>query len=283
MKTTYLLLVSAVLVCCGENEGARDAQQIAAAMAVPQPMLASYAPIDKNLEEEAIDSDVLPAMRRKLIRNGRITFRTKDVTQTKIALSKICALLHAYLSNETQRDDSKALFYSQTIRVPESGFNELMAKIEMQAHHIDHRTVDTDDVTEEYIDIESRLKAKLALEKRYLDLLSKAQKVDELLQVEKEMSTVRGDIESMQGSLNYMRNRIAYSTLEVTYYEEKVITTDFGFASRVTKSLKTGWDDVLTFLVSATAVWPTGLSVIVMLIMGMKYWKKRKKRLAIGS
>lgn len=285
MRTTYLLLLPVALVCCTQNENAPDSQTRHVMMAPPA-MKASYAPISEEsyaVVDEVAAIDALKITERKLIRNGRIEFRTKDVAHTKTELSKICESLQAYVSNDTQRDDKEILSYSQTIRVPESGFDSLLAKIEKLAQHIDHSNINTDDVTEEYIDLEGRLKAKLALEKRYLDLLSKAYKVSELLQIEKEMSTVRGDIESMQGSLNYMRNRVAYSTLDVTYYEEKVIAADPGFASHVAKSLQHGWEDALAFIVKAITLWPMVLVGVVPVAVGMRVWKRRKKRLVTGN
>ena len=206
MKIKYLLVLPAALACCTQND---EVRAISAPMAPPA-MKMSYAPLNVNSYETTEETaDEVPLItERKLIRNGRIDFRTKNVAQTKAALSKICEALHAYVSNETQRDDTAILSYSETIRVPETGFDSLLAKTEKLAKHIDGLNIETNDVTDEYIDLESRLKAKRALEKRYLDLLSKAHKVEELLQIEKEMSTVRRDIESMQGSLKNMHNRI---------------------------------------------------------------------------
>ncbi len=278
MRTIYLLLLSVVLVCCGQNEKARVSELNFRDMA-PLPVVeASYAPInEKSYEADAMAvSDAVQITERKLIRKGRIDFKTKDVARTKVELTQLCESLHAYLSSETQRDGIEQLSYSQTIRVPESGFDELLAKTEKLAQHIDHRDVDTEDVTEEYIDIESRLKTKLALEKRYMDLLNKAHKLEELLQVEKEMSTVREEIESMQGRLNYLRNRVAYSTLNVTYYEEKVVATEFGFGARLARSLGSGWEDVLAFVENVIGAWPVVLVSGVMLLIGVRAWKRRR-------
>jgi hypothetical protein len=277
MRITYLLLLSIVLVCCTQKEAAIDNPQIVALMSPPPAISEAPEPMDMPV------SDDVQITQRKLIRSGRIEFRTQDVARTKTELSKICESVHAYLSNETQRDTREILSYSQTIRVPESGFDELLTNTEKLAQHINHRSVETDDVTEEYIDIESRLKAKRELEKRYLELLNKAQKVDDLLQIETEMSKVRSDIESMQGRLNYLRNRVAYSTLNVTYYEEKVVTAEFGFTSQVVTSLGRGWEDFLAFVVRALAAWPMGLVGVMMVTIGMKYWNRRKKRLATKS
>ena len=74
--------------------------------------------------------------------------------------------------------------------------------------------IDSQDVTEEYIDITARLKTKKELEARYLELLKKANKVEEIVSIEKEIGNLRSDIESIEGRLRYINNAVAYSTLD---------------------------------------------------------------------
>jgi hypothetical protein len=92
------------------------------------------------------------------------------------------------------------------------------------------------------------------MESRYLELLKKAKTVNEMLDIERYITEVRTDIESMEGKLKYMQDRISLSTLEVTYYEK--IDVDYGFGSRFAGSLNNGWQNLLVVIVGLANIWP---------------------------
>ena len=75
-----------------------------------------------------------------------------------------------------------------------------------------------------------------------------------MLSIESQLGSVRAEIESMEGRLNYLNNQVAFSTIKVSYYELTGI--NFGFASKFVYSLKNGWDNLLTFLIAVVNVWP---------------------------
>jgi len=132
-------------------------------------------------------------------------------------------------------------------------------------------------VTEQFIDVEARLKTKKELEIRYKEILKQAKTVQDIVSIESQIASVRSEIESMEGRLNYLKNQVAFSTLNVTYYE--TIGTDFGFASKFIESLKGGWDNLLAFIIFMINLWPfvLGLSIVVVWI-----WRKRMKRKSSG-
>jgi len=246
-------------------------------MSVAPPSLqASNANFDMVAEmvvSENKDEKPIKPTERKLIRNGRLYFKTKDVKQTKNELDKLCQSLQAYISNETQNALEDGISYSQKIRVPANRFDELVQRTEQLAERVEERSIDTQDVTEEFIDVESRLKTKKELEKRYLDLLNKGRNVEELLSIERELANVRGDIESMEGKLNYLKNQVAFSTLDVTYYQQK--EKDFGFGSRLANSLGMGWINFLSLIIGVMAIWPFVVIGAVGIIWFMRSQKKR--------
>ncbi len=129
----------------------------------------------------------------------------------------------------------------------------LLNKISESADKLDSRNVDLLDVTEEYIDIDARIKTKKELEDRYKELLKQATKVDEILNIEKEIGQLRTEIESVEGRMKYLKDRISFSTLTVTYYQKT--TSAFRFTSKFGQALKTGWDGFLWFLIGLTHLW----------------------------
>jgi len=102
-------------------------------------------------------------------------------------------------------------------------------------------------VTEEFIDIQARIKTKKELENRYKELLAKANTVEELLSIEKELGTLRTEIESIEGRLKYLQDRVSLSSLTIEYYE--LTTSSFRFIPKLGKSFVTGWNWFLSFIV----------------------------------
>ena len=163
--------------------------------------------------------------------------------------------------------------YSQLIRVPADQFDALIARIEPLAVKIENKNINTEDVTEQFMDVEVRLQTKKELEARYREILKQAKTVEEIVSIESQIANVRSEIESMEGRLKYLKNQVAFSTLNVTYYE--TIGIDFGFASKFVQSLKGGWDNLLAFIIYLVTLWPfvLGLSALV-----FWFWRKRIKR-----
>jgi hypothetical protein len=266
MKIKYLLVMAILFAGC-DRRMKLESKEI--------PPSVANAAWEETADEIVAFNEEQPdvAVERKLIRNGRLHFKTKDIKQTRTELDKLCQSLNAYISTETQNTLGDGLMYSQKIRVPANRFDELLQKTEQLAEKVEERSIDTQDVTEEFIDVESRLKTKKELERRYLDLLNKGRNVEELLSIERELAEVRGDIEAMEGKLNYLKNQVAFSTLDVSYYEQK--GKDFGFCSRLAGSLGTGWTNLLEFLIGVMAIWPFVLILAIGIVWFMK-WQKKK-------
>ena len=130
------------------------------------------------------------------------------------------------------------------------------------------------DVSEEFIDHEARLRTKKEVESRYREILKQAKTVQEILSVETEIGNIRSEIESIEGRLKYLSDQVSMSTLNITYYQKT--GTDFGFASKFVQALKSGWDILLIFIIGIVNLWPF---IIIASIFGLLYrrWKKGKR------
>ncbi|MEQ1585239.1 MAG: DUF4349 domain-containing protein [Cyclobacteriaceae bacterium] len=217
------------------------------------------------------------SVERKLIRDGQLDFKTADVKKTKIEIEKISKELNGYISSENENNYDNRLQYTQTIRVPADQFDNLIKRIEPLANKIENKSINTQDVTEEFIDVEARLNTKKELEARFREILKQAKTVEEIVSIESQIANVRAEIESMEGRLKYLQNQVSYSTLNVSYYE--IIGTDFGFASKFVESIKGGWDNLLSFMIFLITLWPfvVGLTAFVF------WWVRRRKRRALKS
>ena len=110
-----------------------------------------------------------------------------------------------------RRDDTTLV-----IRVPAEKFDDLLKRIEKLGDVL-HRNVVAEDVTEQYMDAEVRLKNARAVRDRLQQLLEKATKVEDSLAIEKELTRIGNDIETLEGKLKYLRDRARYSTITVSF------------------------------------------------------------------
>jgi hypothetical protein len=217
------------------------------------------APLSQSLQE------------RKLIRNGTIEFEVDDVKKTKADITAICNELNAYSSNESENNYGDRLVFQLTIRVPAQKFDDLLNRLEGLAEKVENKNITTDDVTEEFIDVEARMHTKKQLEVRYLEILKQARSVEDILSVESQLANVRSEIESMEGRLKFLKNQVAFSTLHLSFYE--TIGTDFAFFSKFGRSIIKGWENLLSFIIFLFTLWPFAIAVGV-----ASFWWMRKKR-----
>jgi hypothetical protein len=166
------------------------------------------------------------------------------------------------------------LVVSIIIRVPSSQYDSMVESIERVGEKTDSKSVNVQDVTEEYIDVEARLKTKQELEARYREILKQAHTVTDILSVETNLNNVRAEIESMEGLLKYLISQVSFSTLNLNFYQK--ISTDYGFHGKFVEGLSNGWTNFLTFFIGLANIWPF-LILIGSAIWIFIRWRRRKK------
>jgi hypothetical protein len=102
------------------------------------------------------------------------------------------------------------------IRVPVARFEEALGRLE-KLGDVTGRQVDAEDITQEFFDLDVRLKSARAVRDRLEQLLSRAVKVDDSIAIERELERVVGEIERLEGRLKFLRDRAQYSTITITF------------------------------------------------------------------
>lgn len=228
---------------------------------------------DKRMESLSPVGDQPFPVERKIIKEGNIRFETEDVSKTQNEIRKIVSEFGGYIGNENSFNYEGSIEYTLTVRVPEDKFNLLIDKVSSLAVKVDSKNINAADVTEEFIDVEARIKTKKELEERYKEILKRANRVDEILNIEREMGNLRAEIESLEGRMNYLKNRISLSTLNITFYEKASVP--FGFFSKVKQALHNGWQALLWFIIILISLWPFIILVLIILFVILKFRKKK--------
>lgn len=208
---------------------------------------------------------------RKLIKTGFLKLSVKDIAKTRKEIAEISRSYNAYISSESQSNYESRLEYDQIIRIPAPKFDEFVKKVEALASEVLSLNIQTEDVTEEFIDKEARIKTKRELENRYREILKQAKEVSDMLSIEAQLNHVRADIEAMEGRLTFLRNQVAYSTLTVSYHEP--MSAQSGFGSKTLAAFGNGWDMLLVLLIGLVNIWP-----IVLLIAAVLYFALKRSR-----
>jgi hypothetical protein len=156
---------------------------------------------------------------RYLIRNATLTLEVADARQTLTRLTEAVKAMKGYVSDSHETTDGLGTrSITVTARIPYTQFDQSMRDIEGLGKVLE-RQVTAQDVTEEFVDTQSRVRNLKSTEARLLAHLSKTGKLSDTLLVEKELNRVREETEQLEGRLRYLANRISYSTLTLTLRE----------------------------------------------------------------
>lgn len=214
---------------------------------------------------------------QKIIRTGNLRFETDNLETTyeqiKIAVKKG----KAFIQNDSEGKEYASIYRRITVRIPSENFDSFIKNISTGVTYFDNKEISSQDVTEEYIDIDARLKAKKKLENRYLELLAKATKMSEMLAIEAQLSAIREEIEAKEGQLRYMQNQVSLSTVTIEFYktiaEESGVTISYG--AKVWNAFKSGFYGISSFFLGLLEIWPFIIIAMALFYFIRKRFKKK--------
>ena len=274
MKNIVVLSLSLLALGCSSNN--REVATESTGMAGSYVMDKASPPA----VNEPVADNTLPTtpIERKLIVMGNVRFRTGDLKKTNEEVLKLVEKYKGYIASQNESNSEYSIDQTIEVRIPSKDFTTFLKDIDKQSEHFDYKNINTQDVTEEYIDVEARIKTKKELEARYLEILKKANSVKEMMEVEAQLNQVRAEIESIEGRLKYLQNQTSFSTLTINFYQ---LTTKFqGFGYRFGEEVKQGWNGFIGFLLVLVRLWPFLFIVLPIVVLVMKWWRKRKLKKA---
>jgi hypothetical protein len=229
--------------------------------------------VSKDKKESISNAPLQVEIDRKLIKEATLKFATKDVNKTKESIVNSVKTFSGYIANEKEEKYPDKINLTINIRVPADKFEQLIAGISKGVERFDERNIEVKDVTSDYIDTEARIKTKKAIEQRYIALLSKAGKVEDMLKIEEALGTIREDIESMEGQFRYMSRQIEYSDINITFYQE--IAHAAQSENRFLQGFVNGWDSLVWFFIGLINIWPFVIIISIAVIVFIKMIKRR--------
>ena len=154
-----------------------------------------------------------PAVDRMIIWNAQISLTVKDAQEAMDRVQAMARQLGGYtVSSESWLSDDQ-LNTRLTIRVPAAKFEEAMAQLRGLGIKVNHESATSDDVTDEYVDLESRLRALEAKEAQLLKFLDQAEDTEAVLAVYEQLSATQVEIEQVKGRMAYLEKLSAMATI----------------------------------------------------------------------
>ncbi len=222
---------------------------------------------------------------RQIIQNAYLYLEIRDIDETVSALQNITDQAGGYVASReiyNLGEDRRA--GNVSLRVPADRFTPLIGAIK-ELGRVKNERVYTDDVTMQYIDLEARINNLAAQEKRLRELLQRAESIEDIMQVERELGRIRGDLEALEGNFRYLRERVQYSTIDLQLEERDprtlVVDDKFtGFGERLANLLALNTNRFLTGLTGFFIVAIGSLPIVLPLLL--IFWLLRKAVLAVG-
>jgi len=220
-----------------------------------------------------------PKISQKIVKEASLRFETDDLNETYNKIQKAITANTGNILNDTEGKNYDNISRVLVIKVPGQNFNRFIDAVSKGVSYFDEKQISAEDVTEQYIDLTSRLKTKKKLEERYLQILQKATKVSEILEIEKQISAIREEIEAKEGQLKYLESRVSESTITIEFYktipEKEGVKISYG--SKLWSAIESGFYTLSDLLLSLLSAWPFVILFVVFAYFIRRRLKRRKK------
>ena len=287
-----IFFVAGMFTACGarapeaDYNGSYDAPAADAPAAMPEE--APMVPSDM-LTDSSQSSQVELPTDRKLIITVNMDAETEDLDAMLAHVNAKITDLNGYMESQEINNGSAYSTYrhrssNMTIRIPAENLSQFVDMVSENCNIVsNYRT--SEDVTLQYVSLESRIEALEIEQDRLLALLEQADNMEDLLTIESRLTDVRYDLEQIHSQMLVMKNRINYSTvhlylrevIEYTEVEEEPETFFQRVGRGFTKSVKGVWNGIVEFVIFLISALPYlvlfgGIAVVIILII-----RKRRK------
>lgn len=268
------------------TEPAKDSEQAKSFTDTPL-QKASLNEVDKaELTNEAAD--------RKIIRNAEISMEVASTTDAQHSVASIAESHGGFVvtSEAKQRENidpsKRTLDIKLVVRIPANRFGVALDQIKQLAENLPAENVTGQDVTEDFIDLEARIKTQKALELQFLEIMKQARNVNDALEIQRQIADVRTDIEKLEGRKRFLENRSSLSTITVNIGAPKVIAvnpTGFGKTIRdaVSDSLELASGMFVFFVRTVIVMMPIVVFVLLPAGLVIRYLVRRANRVRLAQ
>jgi len=225
--------------------------------------------VEKSVDENTSD---LAGNNRMVIYNANIEIEVKDFDIAQEMITNLVNNYNGYLVDSSIYTDHQEQMNGNIVaRIPQEKFQQFLSEVESIGSKVRGKNVSGQDVTDQYVDLEARLKSKRAVEKRLLQFIEDAENTKDLLAISKDLAIIQEEIERLLGQIKYLENQSSLSTVTIQLYENKIIIPDIEKEDLNTfeKTKKQFMDSInfLLALISSLFVFVVGNSPVLVIIL----------------
>ena len=216
---------------------------------------------------------------RMIVRNGEMQLVVEDISQAVEDITDMALAFGGYVVSSYVSGEEEEMRGWITFRVSDDKFETALAQLRDMAVKVESEQTYSQDVTEEYIDLQARLENAQATEQQYLALLDKAEEIEDILDIYNYLSRTRSDIEQLQGRIQYLEQTTSTSLISVSLEPEEAVVGDGWNVLEVLKTAARGLvtagkvlGTILIWVLIFIPVWGT--------ILGILLWRRHKRKAA---
>lgn len=218
--------------------------------------------VDAEREQESVAEETAAPSTRMIIHQARISTNVKDLKKAQHNMEQRVKDYGGYIvESNVYLESDETSSGKMIVRIPEKHFETFLSEAELEASKVLEKNVTGQDVTEQYVDLSSRVKSKRAVEERLLAFMKDAEKTEDLLKISSDLAKVQEEIEVLVGKIKYLENQTSFSTIELTMFENRVIIPEIE-----NKDLNTWEKTKKQFITSTNALLSIGSGIIVFIV-----------------
>ncbi len=219
---------------------------------------------------------------RMIVRTGEMSLVVKDVVDARDEIAQLAVGFDGYVVSSWIWGEEEEMRGNISIRVPDDKFEQALAELRKLAVRVTSESTSSRDITEEYVDLQSRLKNAEATENQYLALLEKAADVEDILRIYERLSQVRREIEQIKGRMQYLERTSSMSLIEVRLKPEATAKPLVRAGWNIVEIFKSAVRGLATAgqVLGTIAIWLLIFSPIWGAILGIIYWRLHKRKKA---
>ncbi|MBK6486633.1 MAG: DUF4349 domain-containing protein [Gemmatimonadetes bacterium] len=210
-----------------------------------------------------------------IIRTGSASLEVDSLELAIAAVQRIAASVGGWVGNTSlSSGDYEVRRATLELKIPASRYDEALAGL-TPIGKVESVSSNAEDVGEEFVDLTARTTNARRLEERLITLLAtRTGKLEDVLNVERELARVREEIERYDGRLRYLRSRIATSTLSVTVHERAPLVSVSPGENVIGEAFKDAWRNFVRFTAALIASLGTLIPLLALVVLAALGWRK---------
>jgi hypothetical protein len=235
-------------------------------------------------DEVVYKGGALPSseVERIIVRTGDISLVVDDVVEARDEIARMAAKFGGFVVSSQIFGEQQEMRGRISIRVTDDKFELALAELRDLADRVKSESTNSQDVTEEYVDLQARLKNAEATEGQYLAVLEKADEVEDILRVYDSLSRVRNEIEQIKGRIQYLERTSSMSLISVNLEPAATATGVVRAGWNALEVLKSAVRGIVIFgqWLGTVAIWLLIFTPVWGTVVGVIYWRRRRKKRA---